>query len=88
MSGSIKDKVAIVGMGCTKFGALWDKGPTDLIVEAVNEACEDAGVEPHLGAREHRLHSKHHDDGLEGRGGPLEGLGAAAILLVGQLLDS
>jgi acetyl-CoA C-acetyltransferase len=45
MSGSIKDKVAIVGMGCTKFGALWDKGPTDLIVEAVNEACEDAGIE-------------------------------------------
>ena len=45
MSGSIKDRVAIVGMGCTKFGNLWDKGPTDLIVEAVNEACEDAGVE-------------------------------------------
>ncbi len=42
--GSIKDRVAIVGMGCTKFGTLWDKGPTDLIVEAVNEACEDAGI--------------------------------------------
>jgi hypothetical protein len=23
---SIKDKVAIVGMGCTKFGERWDKG--------------------------------------------------------------
>jgi len=45
MPGSIKDRVAIVGMGCTKFGTLWDKGPSDLIVEAVNEACEDAGVE-------------------------------------------
>ena len=44
MPGSIKDRVAIVGMGCTKFGALWDKGPTDLMVEAVNEACEDAGI--------------------------------------------
>jgi acetyl-CoA C-acetyltransferase len=32
-------------MGCTKFGELWDKGPTDLIVEAVNEALTDAGVE-------------------------------------------
>ena len=45
MPGSIKDKVAIVGMGCTKFGELWDKGHSDLIVEAVNEACADAGVE-------------------------------------------
>ena len=45
MPGSIKDKVAIIGMGCTKFGTLWDKGPSDLIVEAANEACEDAGIE-------------------------------------------
>jgi len=45
MPGSIKDKVAIVGMGCTKFGELWDKGPSDLIVEAVSEAYSDAGVE-------------------------------------------
>ena len=45
MSGSIKDKVAIIGMGCTKFGELWGKGPSDLVVEAVSEACEDAGVE-------------------------------------------
>lgn len=45
MPGSIKDRVAIVGMGCTRFGTMWDKGPSDLIVEAVNEACEDAGVE-------------------------------------------
>jgi len=44
MPGSIKDRVAIVGMGCTRFGALWDKGPGDLIVEAVSEACQDAGV--------------------------------------------
>jgi len=32
-------------MGCTKFGTLWDKGPSDIIVEAANEACEDAGIE-------------------------------------------
>jgi acetyl-CoA C-acetyltransferase len=43
--GSIKDKVAIVGMGCTKFGERWDKSVDDLIVEAAYEACEDAGVD-------------------------------------------
>jgi acetyl-CoA C-acetyltransferase len=43
--GMITDKVAIVGMGCTKFGELWDKSVDDLITEATFEACEDAGVE-------------------------------------------
>lgn len=43
---SIKDRVAIIGMGCTKFGELWDKGPYDLIVEACFEAFEDAGIKP------------------------------------------
>jgi len=28
---SITDKVAIVGMGCTKFGDNWDKGPMKLL---------------------------------------------------------
>jgi acetyl-CoA C-acetyltransferase len=42
----IKDKVAIVGMGCTKFGERWDKGVEDLIVDAAYEAFEDAGMEP------------------------------------------
>jgi acetyl-CoA C-acetyltransferase len=42
---SLKDKVAIVGMGCTPFGELWDKDPIDLIVDAASEAFEDAGVE-------------------------------------------
>lgn len=41
----IKDKVAIVGMGCSKFGERWDKGVEDLIVEAAYEAFEDAGIE-------------------------------------------
>src|SRR4030043_2356199 len=45
MSGSIKDRVAIVGMGCTRFGELWNKGPSDLIVDSVNEALADAGIE-------------------------------------------
>ena len=42
----IKDKVAIVGMGCTRFGELWDKSVEDLIVDAAYEAFEDAGIEP------------------------------------------
>jgi acetyl-CoA C-acetyltransferase len=43
---SIKDKVAIIGMGCTKFGENWDMSPTDMIVDAAYEAFEDAGIEP------------------------------------------
>ena len=42
----IKDKVAIVGMGCTRFGELWNKSVEDLIVEASYEAFEDAGIDP------------------------------------------
>ena len=45
MAGSIKDRVAIIGMGCTRFGELWDKGPTDLVVDSVEEALADAGIE-------------------------------------------
>jgi acetyl-CoA C-acetyltransferase len=43
--GTIKDRVAIVGMGCTKFGELWDKGFEDLMIDASHEALEDAGLE-------------------------------------------
>jgi acetyl-CoA C-acetyltransferase len=43
---SIKDKVAIIGMGCSKFGELWERSEEDLLVEAAFEAYEDAGVEP------------------------------------------
>jgi len=41
---SIRDKVAIVGMGCTKFGERWDASADDMIVEAALEAYEDAGI--------------------------------------------
>jgi len=41
----IKDKVAIIGMGCSKFGENWDKSADDMIIDAVYEAYEDAGVE-------------------------------------------
>ncbi|MEE9418698.1 MAG: acetyl-CoA acetyltransferase [Desulfatiglandaceae bacterium] len=42
--GSIKDEVAIIGMGCTKFGERWDMGAEDLAIEAAYEAYEDAGI--------------------------------------------
>ena len=42
---SIRDKVAIVGMGCSKFGERWDMGLNDLAIESAYEAIEDAGIE-------------------------------------------
>ena len=44
MAEGIRDKVAIIGMGCTKFGELWDKGADDLLVDAFAEALADAGI--------------------------------------------
>lgn len=43
---SLKDQVAIIGVGYTKFGELYDKSYEDLAVEAVNEALADAKLEP------------------------------------------
>jgi acetyl-CoA C-acetyltransferase len=42
---SIRDRVAIVGMGCSKFGERWESGTADLLVESGFEALEDAGLE-------------------------------------------
>ncbi|MFQ5860807.1 MAG: acetyl-CoA acetyltransferase, partial [Dehalococcoidia bacterium] len=41
----IRDRVAIIGMGCSKFGERWESDGYDLLVEACYEAFEDAGVE-------------------------------------------
>jgi acetyl-CoA C-acetyltransferase len=41
----IRDKVAIIGMGCTRFGERWDASPEDLMLEAFNEALGDAGLQ-------------------------------------------
>jgi len=43
-SNGIRDRVAIVGMGCTPFGEHWDKGVDDLLVDAAQEAVASAGV--------------------------------------------
>lgn len=45
MPQGIKDKVVILGMGCSKFGERWDMEADDLIVEAAQECLEDAGIE-------------------------------------------
>ncbi len=45
MKDAIRDKVAIVGAGCSQFGENWDKAPEDMIVEAAYEAYEDAGID-------------------------------------------
>ena len=45
MATGIRDKVAILGMGCSKFGERWDSEAEDLIVEAYQEALADAGIE-------------------------------------------
>ncbi len=45
MPEGIKDKVAIIGMGCTRFGELWDKSSEDLMIDAYKEVIEDAGIE-------------------------------------------
>ena len=43
-SHGIKDRVAIVGMGCTRFAEHWDKSLDDLIVEAATDTFASAGV--------------------------------------------
>lgn len=45
MTDSIRNKVAIVGVGCCKFGENWLQSPEDMIVEAAYEAYADAGLD-------------------------------------------
>jgi acetyl-CoA C-acetyltransferase len=42
---AIRDKVAVVGVGCCRFGENWDQAPSDMIVDAAYEAYADAGIE-------------------------------------------
>ena len=44
MASGIRDKVAILGMGCTRFGERWEAGAEDLMLEAFTEAIADAGI--------------------------------------------
>lgn len=45
MPRGIRDKVAILGMGCARFGERWDADAEKLMVEAYAEARADAGIE-------------------------------------------
>jgi acetyl-CoA C-acetyltransferase len=45
MATGIKDKVAILGMGCSRFGERWDTNSAGLMSEAFDEALADAGIE-------------------------------------------
>lgn len=44
MPEGIRDKVVILGMGCSRFGERWESGPQDLMIEAFDEALADAGI--------------------------------------------
>lgn len=72
MAQGIKDKVAILGMGCSKFGERWDASPEDLMVEAYNEAMQDAGIVPEQ--LDAAWFSTHMDDVGVGRGGTPMGI--------------
>src|SRR3989475_11730442 len=43
MPVELRTKVAIVGVGCTQFGELYDQSAEDLMCDAVGEALADAG---------------------------------------------
>jgi acetyl-CoA C-acetyltransferase len=44
-SHGIRDRVVIVGMGCTPFGEHWDKSTDDLVIDSTTEAMASAGVD-------------------------------------------
>ena len=43
-SHGIRDRVAIVGMGCTAFGEHWDRSADDLLIDATAAATVSAGI--------------------------------------------
>lgn len=43
-SHGIKDKVAIISMGCTPFREHWDKGTDDLLIDATTQTLDGAGL--------------------------------------------
>ncbi|MHB1931147.1 MAG: acetyl-CoA acetyltransferase, partial [Acidimicrobiales bacterium] len=43
-SHGVKDKVAIVGMGCTRFAEHFDQGVDELMIDATDDALASAGI--------------------------------------------
>lgn len=67
MASGLKDKVAILSMGCSRFGERWDMGQEDLMREAWAEALTRAGIPPEaIGAA---WYSSHYDDIGAGKSG-------------------
>lgn len=46
MATGIRDRVAILGMGCSRFGERWEASSEDLMQEAYGEALADSAIEP------------------------------------------
>ena len=67
MATGIRDKVAILGMGCSKFGERWDVGAEELMVEAYIEALQDSGIDNSM--IQAAWHSTHIDEVGVGKGG-------------------
>src|SRR5262249_14348629 len=44
--GAMKDRVAVIGIGCTKFGDRFERSYEELICDAAFEAYADAGIDP------------------------------------------
>ncbi|WP_101047884.1 acetyl-CoA acetyltransferase [Macromonas nakdongensis] len=72
MATGIKNKVVILGMGCSQFGERWNASPEDLMVEAYTEAMADAGIAPEQ--LDAAWFSTHMDDVGTGRGGTPMGI--------------
>ena len=51
MATGIKDKVAIIGMGCTQFGERWDVGTPELLAEAFDELRDPHAAWRHAAGR-------------------------------------
>ena len=77
-SNGIRDRVAIVGMGCTPFGEHWDKSVDDLLIDATSEAL---GIGRRRARRHRRVLARH--DGL-GRQRPHPVAAAEARLQAGH----
>ncbi|MBN2167764.1 MAG: acetyl-CoA acetyltransferase [Actinobacteria bacterium] len=67
MAEGIKDKVVILGMGCSKFGERWNDASEDLVIEAMLECLDDAGIT--IAEIEAAWLSHHMDEVNIGKGG-------------------
>jgi acetyl-CoA C-acetyltransferase len=67
VASGIRDKVAILAAGCSRFGERWDVGQEELMREAYDEAIATAGIAPR--EIEAAWYSSHYDDIGAGKSG-------------------